>query len=186
MPSMVKSERPFLRRRARDDGRIARARVRPARARVRAARDRPGAGRRRPARRARRARRRSTTLKRDSTGARSAFARPRRLSSRSSSSRPACRLRARSSLWNQLRTFSRERALARKPLDCTQPVAPRFGDLAGEDFDAIAAAQHVVERHDAAVDLRAAGAMADVGVQRGTRNRSASRPAAGRSLRRAG
>ena len=45
-----------------------------------------------------------------------------------------------------------------------EPVAARFGDLAGEDLDAVAAGRLVGERHDAAVDLGPAATMADVGV----------------------
>src|SRR3546814_10995817 len=45
-----------------------------------------------------------------------------------------------------------------------QPVATRFGHLAGEDLDPVAALQLVVERHDPAVDLGAAAAMTHVCV----------------------
>src|SRR3546814_2302617 len=45
-----------------------------------------------------------------------------------------------------------------------QPVATRFGHLAGEDLDPVAALQLVVERHDPAVDLGAAAAMTHVGM----------------------
>src|SRR5690606_27931464 len=44
------------------------------------------------------------------------------------------------------------------------PVAARCRLLAGEDLDAVAADRLVVERHDAAVDLGAAAAVADLGV----------------------
>ncbi|RMO84044.1 hypothetical protein ALQ33_05543 [Pseudomonas syringae pv. philadelphi] len=45
-----------------------------------------------------------------------------------------------------------------------QPVATRRAVLAGDDLDLLAGLQAVVERHDAAVDLRAAAVMADFGV----------------------
>ena len=57
------------------------------------------------------------------------------------------------------RTAAGEEAVGRH-----QPVATRLAGLGGQDLDAVAAAQLVVERHDAAVDLGAAAAMPDLGV----------------------
>src|SRR3546814_13943827 len=45
-----------------------------------------------------------------------------------------------------------------------QPVATRFGHLAGEALDPVAALQLVVERHDPAFALGAAAAMTHVGM----------------------
>jgi len=45
-----------------------------------------------------------------------------------------------------------------------QPVAARLLHFAGEYFDAVAGGWLEIQRHDASVDLRAARAMADVGV----------------------
>ena len=48
-----------------------------------------------------------------------------------------------------------------KPVGGHQPVATRLAAFRGENLDALAAAQCVVQRDDAAVHLRAAAAMAD-------------------------
>ena len=45
-----------------------------------------------------------------------------------------------------------------------QPVAARLQRLAGQDLDAVAAGRLEIQRHDAAVDLGAAAAVADIGV----------------------
>ena len=47
-----------------------------------------------------------------------------------------------------------------------EPVARRAAGLGGDDLDALAAGERRVERHDVAVDPRAAAAVAEVGVQR--------------------
>ena len=57
-----------------------------------------------------------------------------------------------------------------------QPVARGMRGLPGDDLDHVAVLELIVERHDAAVDLGAATAMAQSRCARGRRNRAACRP----------
>jgi hypothetical protein len=65
---------------------------------------------------------------------------------------------------NQVRTFSLRSRRREKAARGDQPVALGFADLAGDDLDGLAADRRMIERHQAAVQLRAATAMPDIGV----------------------
>ena len=168
------------------DGANARARARRARVRVRAARGRPGAGRRRPARPARTRSSSLATLNCASTGARSAFAQA-------------------EALEFLVEQFPAGLQVARA-VELVEPAAHLFARTrAGEEAVGLRPASRGAARRPCRSGSRrdrrcaARGRAARCGRRpwrrgsdgrprcaRGRRNRAASRPAAGRSPRRAG